>query len=143
MKALYSNRKKFRCSMYTIIFKTAALREKFPGGVRKFGKTHYICYNRDIAVYCDMGSGIDDIFKRMIKFGLTYFEDFFIFDASGHLGDPRFKEPQRVEFPVDWIRGHVRGPATMVSFDDGQGEEKHLIPDTGDNQLKLRARELF
>lgn len=143
MKANYSTRKEFRCTMLTIVFKTAALREKFPGGVRKFGKDYYIQYNRDIAVHSEMGSGIDAICKKLIKKRLIYLEDFFVFDASGHLGIPWIKDKKPVEFPVDWIRGYVRGPATMVSFNDVQREEVTSPTDTGDDRSVLRAREIY
>ena len=143
MKANYSTRKKFRCIMLTIIIKTEALKEKYPGGVRKFGKDYYIQYNRDIAVHCEMGSGINDIMKRIIKIGFIDLEDFFVFDASGHLGIPWIKDKKPVEFPVDWIRGYVRGPATMVYFNDGSGDEVTFPPDTGDDRSILRAREIY
>jgi hypothetical protein len=143
MKANYSTRKKFRCSMLTIVFKTAAMKEKYPGGVRKFGMEYYIEYNRDIAMHCEMGSTIDEICKKLIKERFIYLEDFFVFDASGHLGIPWIKDKKPVEFPVDWIRGYIRGPATMVYFNDGQREEVTSPPDTGGDRSVLRAREIY
>lgn len=143
MKANYSTRTKFRGTLYTVVIKTEALRAKFPGEVRKFGKTYYIRYNRDIAVYCEMGSSIYDIIKKMNKHRLVYPEDYFVFDASGHLGIPWIKDHQPVDFQVGWLRGFTREAGTMVSYADGPQEETALLPDAGARHERLRARVIF
>jgi ADP-ribosylglycohydrolase len=100
-------------------------------------------YNRDIAVYCEMGNSIYDIIKKMNKHRLVYPEDYFVFDASGHLGIPWIKDHQPVDFQVGWLRGFTREAGTMVSYADGPQEETALLPDPGARHERLRARVIF
>ena len=142
MKAVYSTRRKFKCSMFTMIFKTGALREKFPGGVRKFGKTHAVRYNREIVVFCDMGGTINDIIKKMSRHRLVYLKDYFVFDASGHLGIPWVKDRHPIEFQVDWLQGFVQGAGTMVFYREA-APSPAPGPDREPGGRKLLARTIF
>ena len=67
---LYTTQRKLRCVFYSLVIKTQALKQKYPGGIRGFGKKEGGRYNKQITVCCYMGSDVDDACLDLKEKGL-------------------------------------------------------------------------
>ncbi len=114
-----------KCVFHTIVVRNGALAEKYPGGLRAFTEKNLSRSNRDLTVYCDMGSDIGDVWCDLVNHGLTPDEDFIGFDATSHtmvmgMGGKDNAE-EVIEFTVPWLEGRCTEEGAFVWLSEGAG----------------------
>lgn len=105
-----SEQHKMRCECCAVVVRNDALEKKYEGTLKEFVKKHRARCNRDITVTCDMGSEVNGIIEDLVGNGLTYGDDFTVFDIWGDLvaasfGKEEIVEGHDIETGVKWLKG--------------------------------------
>ena len=56
---VYEDGNELKCVFHAIVLRNKALADKYPGGLKAFTEKQLSKCNRDLTVYCDMGSDIE------------------------------------------------------------------------------------
>ena len=122
--AYNSEQRKMRCECYSVVVRNEALEEKYEGMFKGFILKHRGRCNRDITVTCDMGSEVDGIIEDLVDNGLTYGDDFTVFDIWGDLlaasfGKEELVEGHAIETGVKWLKGQYFKGGYYVCYVEG------------------------
>ena len=121
---VFEEGKEIACVFHTIVVRNQALAEKYPGGLKAFTEKNLAKCNRDLAVFCDMGSDIGDVWRELVDHGLAPEEDFIAFDATSHtmgLGIPGKENTEKaIEFDVPWLEGRCAKEGAYVWFSENR-----------------------
>ena len=140
---VFEEDREIACVFHTIVIRNTALAEKYPGGLKAFTEKHLAKCNRDLTVFCDMGSDIGDVWRELVDHGLVPEEDFIAFDATSHtmsVGRPGNENAEEViEFTVPWLEGRCTNEGSFVWLSDNVGSPINV--DTGRKSAPSNASE--
>jgi hypothetical protein len=118
---LFESEKEIRCTFFSMVIKTAALRRKYEGGIKAFAERYQARCNRDLVVLCRMRSEeLSDPLHDIEQSGLHGEEDFALFDAFREaIGIEMARErgmdvAEEVRFSTRWLKGFVQKTGVVV-----------------------------
>lgn len=120
---VFSSKDEIRCSFFSVVVKTSALKMKYNGGLKSFIEQHHARCNRRISVVCAMSEfDLEEVYESIDKAGLKLHEDFECFNAADEVMSHDFRiasemvKDSEVTFRCTWLKGFVQGSGVMVKY---------------------------
>ena len=114
-EVVFNAHKEIKCVFLSVVVKTTALKEKYPGGLRAYVQKYNVRCNRSLAVIVAMnGLDLKKPIEDLEKNGLIADEDYLYFDATRdfmHNG-----EGVAADLPVPWLKGVTSGHGMKVIY---------------------------
>jgi len=114
-EVVFNSHKEIKCVFLTLVVRTVALKEKYPGGLKAFVQRYNVHCNRNLAVIVAMkGLDLKEPNENLEKNGLIADMDYLYFDATR---DVMWKgEGVAAELPVPWLKRVTSGDGMKVCY---------------------------
>ena len=114
-EVVFNAHKEIKCVFFTLAVKTAALKQKYLGGLKAFVQKYNVRCNRSLAVIVAMnGLDLKEPLADLKKNKLIADEDYVYFDATA---DFMWKgEGVDADLPVPWLKGVTSGNGMKVIY---------------------------
>ena len=114
-EVVFNSDKEIKCVFLSVVVKTTALKEKYPGGLRAYVQKYNVRCNRNLAVIVAMNHlDLEEPIADLEKNGLIPDVDYLYFDAT--IDFMCKGEGVDADLPVDWLKGVTSGEGMKVCY---------------------------